>query len=299
MKIGIYNEAGELVEEIYSQRLPQPLENVDLGGGGPITSLHGAQGAVTVYYGGVPIAVWDGFASGGNPATNGTYYVKVDNVDNAGVVKSVTQQVMVNRNLFRSTILIYNEAGEVVRHLYALVDDPGSSPLLGAQLSTGLIQPGGGAGAPSQVAIILSNGTTVIWDGKADSGSFVQNGQYLIEIHSADGKGGEATVNQSIAVLNAARDMSHSILCLPNLLDASNNWSAIFQDNADPGATLTVRLYTLAGELVREIPGGAGTAQLSWDAQGLASGVYLAVVEARGADGGLVNRQVLKVLVLR
>jgi hypothetical protein len=219
-------------------------------------------------------------------------------MDNMGVDKSVTQKVTVSRKLYESTILIYNEAGEIVRHLYALTDDPGNDPALGAVLSTNVIQPGGGAGAPSQVSIILSNGTTVVWDGKSDSGTFVQNGQYLIEVHTADGKGGEATVNQSISVLNVARDLSHSILCLPNLLDTSNNWSASFQDNADPGTTLTARLYTLAGELIREIPGGVGTAQLSWDAQGLASGVYLAVVEARGADGGLVNRQILKVAVI-
>jgi len=56
---------------------------------------------------------------------NGNYYVKVDNIDTFGVVRTTTQEVTVNRSLYKADLTIYNEAGEVVRHLLTYVDDPG------------------------------------------------------------------------------------------------------------------------------------------------------------------------------
>ncbi len=298
VRIGVYNEAGELIKLIYAKSLPEPMENITLGGNNSIRSLNGADHSVTVLFGNQPVAVWDGSAQDGSPVSNGAYYIKVDNIDPSGVDKSISQVVAVSRSLLQTSILIYNEAGEVVRHLYAWTDDPGAASPVGAQLSSGMIQPGGGGGAPGQLTITLSNGVTVVWDGKGDNGDFVLNGQYMIGIHSFDGQGTDTTVNLQVTVLNALRDMASGILAVPNILDGAQGFQTTFQDNSAPGLTLSLRVYTLAGELIKDWDGTQGTSQTTWNAQGMASGVYLAVVGSRDAKGQPVHRRILKIAVI-
>ena len=298
MKIGVYNEAGELVKLIYAQNLPEPIENVALGGNNTIQSLHGADNAVTIYDGSTPVAVWDGSTQDGGPALNGSYYIKVDNIDPSGVDKSVSQLVTVSRSLLKTSILIYNEAGETVRHLFAVVDDPGPNLALVAQLSTGLLQPGGGTGTPNQLTITLSTGATVIWDGRGDNGTYVLNGQYLIEVHSNNGQGADTTINLKVAVLNPLRDPSSPLQAFPNILNAANGSVVTFQDASGPGLILRVHVFTLAGELVKGWEDTTGNSKTTWNVQDLASGIYLAVVGSFDPQGGLVHQRTLKLAVV-
>ncbi len=127
VKIGVYNSAGELVDTILTEQLSQPIENFTLQSSNAITRLNGPNNAVTVYFNNVPLGSWNGTTTSGSLASNGIYYVKVDSISNLGVDVSTTQQVTVNRTLYQSTILIYNEAGEVVKHLYIYTDDPGQA----------------------------------------------------------------------------------------------------------------------------------------------------------------------------
>jgi flagellar hook assembly protein FlgD len=302
--IGVYNEAGELVKTILIAKYSQPIENVSLQGNNVITKLQGPGSTIGIYYQGNLIGTWDGSTTTGDPATNGSYYIKIDNVDNFGVDRSTTVQAMVSRSLFKTTVLVYNEAGEVIRHLYAYSDDPGKTTVTGAQLSTNFIEPSdngsAGTGVPSQVTVSLNNGTTVVWDGKSDTGTVVQSGQYFMEIHTVDGSGGETVVTQRVSVLDAKAHVGMgSIVAGPNILNAANAWTTLITDSSAPGLTLKVGLYTTAGELAGVIPGGAGTNQVSWNAQGLASGLYFASVESRNAAGAVVNHRVLKIIVVR
>src|SRR5581483_176136 len=125
VRISVYNGAGELVKIILTTQLAQPLLNFTLGPGDAITTLRGAGSQITLYYGTSAVGSWDGTTQDGSLASNGTYYLKVDNIDNLGQDQSTTQQVMVSRSLLKTTVLIYNEAGEIIRHLYLYTDDPG------------------------------------------------------------------------------------------------------------------------------------------------------------------------------
>ena len=98
VKIDVYNEAGEVIDQIYTEQLSQPINNIAIESSDSITSLHGADNAVTVYYQGIAIATWNGTTSNGDPASNGVYYIKVDNIDSSGTVNSTTQQVTVSRS---------------------------------------------------------------------------------------------------------------------------------------------------------------------------------------------------------
>ncbi len=304
VKIGVYNEAGELVDTILTEQLSQPVENITLASSNAITSLNGPNNAVTIYYDGMPLGSWNGTTSSGTLAANGAYYVKVDSLSSLGSEVSTTQEVMVNRTLYTSTILIYNEAGEVVKHLYAYTDDPGQVGVASVNLSSTVIEPGlaPSPGAPSQLTITLSNGTTMVWNGTSDNGSYVQSGQYLVEVHTVDGSGGETTVIKEVSVedRNTASGMG-VVTAWPNVLNASKgSMTTTFHTNSSLSLTLQVSIYTLAGELVQVSSGDAGTGLVSWDASHVASGVYLAVVESIDpVKGGVVNRQILKIDVIR
>ncbi|HTC20492.1 MAG TPA: hypothetical protein VK859_06580, partial [bacterium] len=302
VRIGVYNSAGELVDTILTEQLSQPIENFALQSSNAITSLNGANNAVTIYFGNSPLGSWSGTTAAGSLVSNGIYYVKVDSVSNLGVDVSTTQQVTVNRTLYQSTILIYNEAGEVVKHLYSYTDDPGQAAVESVQLSSTLIQPGmaQGAGTPSQLTITLSNGTTVMWDGTTDGGAFVQSGQYFVEVHTVDGNGGETTVIKQVAVedRNAVNGIG-VVTAWPNLLNAAKGpMTTTFHTNSSLSLTLKVSIYTVAGELVHVASGNAGANQVSWDASGVASGTYLVVAELFTPTGGLAGQQILRIAVI-
>jgi flagellar hook assembly protein FlgD len=250
VKIAVYNEAGELIDTILTEQLSQPLENIVLESSDAITSLNGANNAVTIYYGNMPVGVWNGMTSGGTPATNGGYYIKVDNVGSTGVDVSTTQQVTVSRTLYTSTILIYNEAGEAVKHLYSYTDDPGLAGVSSVQLSATVIRPGSsGPGMPNDLTISLSNGTTVVWDGTGDSGAYVQSGQYLVEVHTTDGKGGEETVVKEVSVDDRNSTAGAGVVTArPNLLRGSQGpLTTTFHSDSSESLSLRVTVYTVAG----------------------------------------------------
>jgi hypothetical protein len=235
-------------------------------------------------------------------ASNGNYYVKVDNIDNMGVDKSTTQPVQVSRSLYKTAVLIYNEAGEVVKHLYLYTDDPGLPGTANIKLSTQTIEPGAnlGGGVPSQLTVTLSNGTTLVWDGTGDSGSYVTSGQYLVEVHTVDGTGGETTFSQPVGVLGGHSDNGvGNVTAWPNVLPANNgSMATTFHSDSTLAETLEVSVYTLAGELVQAPRmGPAAQGWVDFDPSNLASGIYLAVVKLHDSNGGLLGRRTVKVLV--
>jgi hypothetical protein len=299
--VGIYNESGELVKEILVAQRAEPLLNFTLGPDNVITTLRGDGSTITIYDGNNPVGSWDGTTQAGGLASNGSYYLKVDSVDNMGVAKSTTQPVMVSRSLLKTTVLIYNEAGEVIKHLYSFMDDPGAPGVASVQFSANLIEPGPnpGPGVPSQLTLTLSSGTTLIWDGTTDKGTYAMSGQYLVEVHTVDGQGGETTISKQLSLLAShAGDGVGIVTAWPNVLKAGSMVTTFHSDSA-LSLTLEGSLYTVAGELARKFVGVAGTNSAPLDLSDLASGVYIAEVRLLNVTGGQVGRQFVKVIVLR
>jgi flagellar hook assembly protein FlgD len=301
MVISVYNGAGEKVSTVLTEHLFEPLLNFNFGGNTVITTMSGAGSAVTLYAGGDPVGSWNGTTQDGSPATNGTYYIKVDNIDNMGEDRSTTQTVQVSRAFYQTTVDIYNEAGEVVRRLYLFADNPGAPGSTGIQFSTKTIAPGAnlGAGVPSQLTVTLSNGTTLVWDGTGDNGSYVTGGQYLVELHTVDGSGGETVFSQQVSVIDGHRSNGvGTITAWPNVLGAAGPPLTTFHSDSSLPETLEVSVYDSAGELVRPAQKGpAGQGWVSFDGSGLASGIYLAVVRIDNPAGGLQGRHNLKLAI--
>jgi hypothetical protein len=304
VQIGVYNEAGELIQSLPASIYSQAINSISLQSNG-VTELTGPGSQTVITYQGVTIGVWNGLDSSGNPATNGNYFVKVNSIDTMGVVTTVTEPVVVNRAVYKVTIKIYNEAGEDVRNLLAYSSNPGISSATQVQLSGTTFEPTSGTPVgdiPTQLKITLNNGTSVWWNGQTDSGTVVTSGQYFIEVHEQDGQGGETVITEKVTVLseNATAGMGN-ITAGPNFVNRGTvtGYTVTFKSDSSQVLTLVYRVYDMAGELVQTATSGqAGANAAVWDASGVASGMYIAVVDALNAQGGLVGRQRLKIVVI-
>jgi flagellar hook assembly protein FlgD len=302
VKIDVYNEAGEVVKTLTIQNFTQPVNNIDLQTSGLITTLSGNGSSIDILFAGVVIGTWDGSTNNGTPATNGVYEISVSSVSPTGVTTSVSKQATVSRSLASITVNVYNEAGEVVRKIYGMVNLSTGSGMTNVDLSSPTLKPSSSGSGPSnsiQITVQTTNGpVTLIWDGMSDSSSTVTPGVYQIEVHWSDGAGGTTNITRSIVVM-AGGGVTESVVVKPNSLNAANGMIAAFDAANVPNAyTVKVTIYTLTGQLVKVVEGSAGTLTASWDATDAASGLYIAAIEVRNAAGGVIKLQRTKVLVL-
>ena len=303
VRVGIYNEAGELVKTVLLQQFSQAVNDFTLSNK-TITALTGSEGEIILTSGGVTLGTWDGMDSKGTPVSNGTYLIKLDNIDSFGAVTSITRQAMVSRSPIRISAVVYNEAGEAVRHLYVTQEDASNTSFSGVVLNTSVLQPGksNNSTQPSLVQIRVETTSvplTLVWDGTSDSGAYVSNGYYHLVIYWTNGQGGDSTVTRGVMVVGGGDEGPGTVTAKPNPVRLSGGAaSATFKVEANEARTLRVKIYTLAGELVAHPEGGAGTNQASWDASRVASGMYLAEVEVLGLDGKTQGHRMLKVAVL-
>jgi flagellar hook assembly protein FlgD len=302
VKVGVYNEAGELVESLPVSQYSQAINTFNLSSGS-ITQVSGPGSSTTVMFAGVPIGSWNGTDSTGKPLGNGEYYVKVDSISNMGSDTSVIQPVVINRTVFKVSVKIYNEAGEVVKNLYVYSSNPVVGTANQLQLSASSIEPTSGpvtGNIPTQLTVTLNNGTTVVWDGTQDNGGMVPSGQYFIEASEQNGTGGETVMTAHVMVVSdSANAGMGNITAQPNLLNSVTGYQVNFYSSV-PGLMLDYRVYDTAGELiVGKTPGdGPGSSSAHWDTTGKASGLYFALVDAYNAQGGLIGYKILKIVVV-
>ena len=299
VKIGVYNEAGELVKYIYVQELSQEITNFNLLQNPTITSLNGK---VYVYVDGQMIATWDGTNQNGTPVSNGTYYVKVDNVDSLGVDTSVSEEVTVSRSIASVEVDVYNEAGEVVKHLYAYADDPGNMNLSTIAWSTGVIQPVASgtptANGSNQLTLTFPNGVTVVWNGTDDSGAVVTDGTYEVSVHWQDGKGGDQVITKDVVVENRPGNLGVGTVYVgPNVVQPGKQSVTVGIQNPGMVFNLATSVYDTAGELVRVPVISSGPNLTNLDVSKLADGLYLVVVNLTDGNGHFFQKQIVKLVV--
>ena len=168
-------------------------------------------------------------------------------------------------------------------------------------LSSSVVDPTGNGGTHGGVTLVVAASTssvTLTWDGTNDAGSLVTAGHYQIQAHWSDGKGGSSDITRGILVAPHRDPVRDWVWAYPNRLSTgTGNPYAVFS-SVDPNLTLIIRIYDLAGELVGERRGLGGTPDTTWDASGLASGLYLVLVEGRNAQGRLEGTKTLKLLVV-
>lgn len=293
VEIGVYNGAGELIATLPAIQMTQPVQSLSASA----TVIQSLGGVIQVYFDGLLLGQWNGNTSSGTPATNGTYFFKAENIDTLGIVTTTTLQVQVNRSLSKVSMEVFNEAGEVVRNLYTTIAAPVSVEMAAMSLSTNSFNPYSSTlptGTVLTVTDTLGGAVTLTWDGRDDNGNVVTTGRYFLSVHWIDGEGGEQTLTNEVAVMDQGVP-SGLVSAWPNILKGPGATTLFV--TSQPGLTLHIQIYDLAGELVGKVDGAAGTSQAGWTADKVASGIYLAVVELKDASGNKVARQALKLMV--
>jgi len=301
VQAGVYNEAGELICSLWTRKYSQPISSLDLVGG-PITTLSGANHQINLYSGGVSFGMWNGMDGSGSPVVNGTYFVVIKSVDPSGVVTTVTRQAVVNRALLRIETNIYNEAGELVKHIFGWVYDSTGTQLTGVSLNQTAIQLGANGPAANVQLVIQTSGlaVTLSWDGTSDSGGFVTPGNYILSVHFAQGVGTSQVISRIVQVKGGETNGDGTVTACPNILtNAQGGVKTTFKLASPQPYTLRTQIYDTAGEMVAVVQGDPGTNQAAWDATGMASGFYIAVVELINSNGNTSARQRLKIVVIR
>jgi hypothetical protein len=100
----------------------------------------------------------------------------------------------------------------------------------------------------------------------------------------------------SIVELCAQKDLS-GVRVYPNPFEPRRDTSGLTFDKLSSGTT--IKIYTVAGELVRELEDASGTGLIRWDGrntsgQQTASGVYIAVLNSGGAGARNIKFAVIK-----
>jgi len=300
VNIDIYNSAGEVVKTLQVQSQNQPINTIALQTGNKITSLQGPGSTVLIYNNGTLIGTWDGSDNSGNPVTNGNYVIKVDSNSPTGVVTTVEQQATVNRQLSDITANIYNSSGELVRILYAVVGEGSNVQMMNVSLSSNVMNLGSNPGAGASLLRIAVNTTdtpvTLTWDGTNNSATDVTRGTYTLQIHWDDGQGQTADISRTVIVTGGGG--SGTVIAEPNALATGQTLTTFNGTGIANAWTLNAKIYNIAGELVKPITGSPGTATAQWNAAGMASGIYIAAVQVQDSNGGVLENQLLKVLVL-
>lgn len=301
VSINVYNSAGEVVKTIPIKSYSVPINGITLSTSNLITTLQGPGSTIQIYYNGTLIGTWDGSNNSGNPVTNGNYVIKVDSTSASGTVTSVSQQATVNRALSNITANIYNSAGEVVRTLYNVVSDGNNSQMTNVNLSSPVLQPGSTIATAATLQIIVVNsGTpvTLTWDGTNNQGTVVTPGSYTIQLNWDNGQGSTTDISRTVLVTGGG-GVSGTVVAQPNVLEPSQTLTTTFNGMGVTNAwAVNVKIYTIAAQLVASIQGTPGTQTAYWTATNIASGLYFAVVEVEDANGGVIEHQTLKLLVL-
>jgi flagellar hook assembly protein FlgD len=324
LEIQAYNEAGELVKIIAQTTTNAPVTGFDTYVGTTQTSSFNAaatpgmtfrinnvwtpdKNGPGVTYVDFP---WDGTNQNGQDVGQGVYYIKMSVVDEFGHTVSIIKDISLVRSEEYTRLSIYNSAGELVRR----ITDYNQIASTSIDLS-GMDDPiyvGTGALVPLKIGPSAS----VSWDGKNSEGNTVANGIYEVQVEIKTADGYKVVSSRSITVMatddqSVLTDPSNAKAfpkVYPNPMtymgdDFTTQTATIEWFAAVPGR-ITIRIYNVAGELVKSIPADLAAKSVKWDVrteggESLASGLYVFVLQARTLDGKTETRMTKWSLIKR
>jgi hypothetical protein len=92
-----------------------------------------------------------------------------------------------------------------------------------------------------------------------------------------------------------------TVYAAPNILKGTTTTKIeVNPTSVNTNMTLTVSVYDTAGELVKKaVVGAVGANEVNLDASGLASGLYLVVVNLNDINGNFIQKQTTKIIIQR
>ncbi len=316
MNISVYNEAGELVKTIASTTTSQEAQQVQLLINGSQTAVvaPGSGTALTIKVPGLETPdqqkngyasfTWDGTNSAGQNVANGEYYIKETTTDPYGHTDIITKPVSVINESQYVQVNIFNSAGELVQTII--------TPYNGSdQVSLSISNTNGisnyvlpvGKGSPLITIGYTSSNPPLTWDGKNSQGDYLQSGVYEVQLVLKTKSGFSVVASKSITILDeGSSDVLGTVKTLPNPYTGDTSTPLVFTWQPSANGVIKIKIYNIAGELVRTLVGDLGAASINWDlksvgGQTVSSGTYICVVE--GADTtGNKTRKIVKLSAL-
>ncbi len=245
---------------------------------------------------------WDGYNDNGQEISQGLYYLKISVKDKYGHVDAIIEDIQLVRNEEYARINIYNSSGELVRRM----EKPKSpDTVVSVKNVNDLLKVGSG-----DIDIMYSDGGEhMTWDGKTYEGNLVSSGVYEVQVEVNDGAGYSVIASKTVNIINSVSEaevLGEEVKAYPNpVVVTENNAGAkitIAWENVAQG-TVKVKIYNMAGELVRVLNGDLISQQIEWDlktggGEGVSSGMYIILIEAL-KETGEAEKRVIKSVVIK
>ncbi len=310
--MGVYNSAGELVDTLFNgsaEYVPGQLtlSSTVINGGsqGPDGSVHITfPGYLKMPSGSASdVLVWSALNSGGQLVASGIYEIEVQYLNTFGQATTLDRSIQVIDEGPQNSLVIYDSSGEVVRRLTLPTSAGG---VVGFSLPVTTWAPAydpatGKAGNPLVFDLSEASGgapAQTSWDGLSDAGSPVASGVYTADlVYFSEEGASRVVIAKSFNVVSVDQGGLSGLKFGPNPAMAGTPLTVDY--NPVAGGLVEGLLYDVRGSLVERELGG--TAALIFPTSGLASGVYIAVLEfsRAGASGAPLSRSFLKVAVVR
>ena len=311
VQMSIYNSAGEIVKTYTTFETSSPISSLNLSASG----LTNPGQILQISTNGESLGTWDGTNDNGQLVSNGSYFIKVTTTSPFGATTSVSQTVSVNLSSSTLTALVFNSAGEIVKHISEadIIAMMGVSGLTASdlnvsqiQISSSVLVPNysGTGGNNSVLTITLGSGKSFTWNGTGDDGVILTPGTYYLQIQSTVQSSHSNQEITKVLHIEGSSEAINGVVLLPNPVRLNQTSMAQFVVDTDAAqvTSVDVKIYTLAGELVKPLlynqPGNLGIVYWNVGQTNLASGTYIAVVELNTANG-IIGHKILKVVVIR
>jgi hypothetical protein len=310
LSIGVYNEAGELVKTVADTPTEEMLGNIEY----LINSQQNTSGSMTtdspleillqnIQTPGTPVGqmdtpfYWNCTTDANQQVSSGVYYIKFQQTDGYGHTNVVIKEIdVLNTNQY-ADIEIYNSAGERVRTMM-IYKDVSTTQLT---LKVKDIIPIDSTG--NTVAITYGTGLTdyVDWNGLNDQGSLVQSGTYEVQVDLVTNQGKTTVASKTVVVLTQTSKFSGNVEIWPNPYVGGKGIPKQLKFVWVPGTTtgnMSVSIYNIAGELVRQWSVDLQSASIVWDLKAaddvssVASGLYVVIYQIKDSMGN----QTVKIL---
>jgi len=295
MSIIVYNSAGEVVRLVTRTGAYDIINDFTVEN----TTFSPDDGGTAIITVGGYVYEWDGMNNQGAPVQNGVYYIKVEIKDEYGYSHIVVKDVTVLTNNIIAELRIYNSAGEIIKVIPVNgLAEAGSNELKINPESPQAFSPGD---PENRYAYITYNGNTYQWDGTNELGRIVNNGLYTIKMVVKDEKAYMSVAEAQIMVLHNGYEVVNNVKIIPNPFNPLAGNMIKIRYNAMATAKVTVKIYNIAGELVKQLAGGNGDAEIIWymdESRGrVSAGVYVLVIYAETQEG-MYGRVIEKLTVI-
>lgn len=297
--VTIYNEAGEVVRHLFtgvSQLSPSGFNT-------SVAAFVGNQGSVSVGLNGKiqgesGSLVWTGTNDNGQGVSGGIYYITVQSTDPFGAVQSWTKAVTVLPPPAQQTLDIYNSAGELVIQLNTAQISSLALTNVGfsnAAKSAAVLGPG--LGVDFLLQDTSGRQISYVWNGENGQGSTVAPGSYIIQLVNSNG-GRQVVTTKGFEILAAPLASSFNVTVGPNPIGIGDRQLVFGLRGLGFGQGVTVKLYSLDGELITQGLEAVGSQQVVIKVGNWSGGIYMAVIELRQGEM-VLERKFVKVAVSR